>query len=119
MALQQVPKTLTGTAVVGAAGTAEVQLGSVPAGCSWRNVSIQVKSTSASFSHATVYKGITNSASNQLDDTGDAGGNSNTSATAWVIPAGEPLRVVWTGATVGSTVSATCQVVQTFGATSR
>lgn len=112
---QQRPLTVTGSAIADATGRAEVQLGQVPTGCSWRNVSIQVVNNGALFPTATVYKGIVDQASNQLDTTGPFGGLANTSATAWTIVAGEVLRVVFTGCTVGSTSKATAQLIQTWG----
>ena len=111
---QQVPRTLSGTATADGTGRAEVDLGQVPSACSWRNVSIQVTSNSALLTSATVYKGFVDQPSNQLDPTGPFGGNGNTSSTAWVLNAGDQLRVVWTGATPGARCSSTCQVIQTF-----
>lgn len=112
MTLQTVNRTVTSSAVADGTGRAEADLGQVPIGASWRNVSTQVQSDSTLLSQATVYKGISDVPSNQLDATDRLGGNSNSSATAWVILHGENLRVVWTGCTPGAVCSATVNFIQ-------
>lgn len=112
LTIQTLNQTFTATAVADSTGRAEAAIGQVPIGVTWRNISTQILSDSTLLSRAQVYKGISDTAANQLDDTGPLGGNSNSSASAWVIYHGEPLRVVWTGATPGAQCSATIQVIQ-------
>lgn len=107
------PLTLTGVGVIGIGGRGEVTLGQVPVGKRWEVWSLTINCDSlTTFSRAYVYKGVSDTQANLLDQTQQYGGNANTTDTLLLLQPGDTLRVVWSDAEVGVRCGATAQVRQ-------
>jgi len=98
-------------ATADASGTATVSTGGVPPWKVWRITRTSVTTTSVARTTATLYRNSI-SAANVIDSAAISG-NNDTSDTVYEIRSGEQLIVVWTGADVGASCTATISGVQT------